>query len=87
MLVEDTSHTFKPNLSTSKGEESPEHRTKIYHSLVLRGKLRSEVWWITDRDKGGLFQPEETCPKTGLPILDVLRSKQPETFPLSAHSL
>ena len=64
-----------------------EHRAKIYHSPVLWGKLWSEVWWITDMKKGGVLHPEYTCPKTGLPILDVLRSKHPKPCPLSAHSL
>ena len=60
---------------------------KIYHRLVLRGKLRSVVRWITDREKDRVFQPGDTCPKTGQPILEVLRSKYPEARPRTAGSL
>ena len=31
------------------------HWAKIFHSLVLRGKLLSAVRWITDREKGRIF--------------------------------
>ena len=54
---------------------------------MLREKLLSAVWWITEREKGGVIHPEDTCPKTGLTVLDILQLKQPEARPLSAHSL
>ena len=34
-------------------DESAEHRAKTYHSLVLHGKLRTAVRWITERERGG----------------------------------
>ena len=39
MLVEDTARTCEKYLSTSRGEDPPEHRANIYHSLVLGEKL------------------------------------------------
>ena len=72
MLVEDTARTCAQYLSTIRGEDYPEHRAKIYHSLVLQGKLQSVLRWITDRGKGGVFKPEETCSKKGQPVLEVL---------------
>ena len=39
------------------------------------------------KEKGGVLQPDYTCPKTGLPVLDVLRPKHPETLRPLAHSL
>ena len=53
---------------------------------MIRGKLRSAVRWITDREKGGLFRPEEIPPKTGQHILKVLHWKHPEARPLTASS-
>ena len=51
MLVKDSSRTCAHYLSTSRGGGSPEHRSKIYHSLVLRGKLQLAVCWIMEREK------------------------------------
>ena len=34
-----------------------------------------------------MLHTEDTCPKTGLPVLDVLRSKHSKARPPSVHSL
>ena len=65
----------------------PYHRAKIYHSLVIRGKLRSSFHWITKREKGRVFHPEYMYPKTGQLVLEVLRSKHPLACPSTARSL
>ena len=57
-----------------------EHRAQTYHSLVLCGKLRSAVRWITERETGGVLQPRERCKKTGDRDLEVLRAKQQEAW-------
>ncbi len=49
-----------------------------YNSMILSGKLRAAVRMVTDRDPGGLFKPNDKCPKTGRPVIDVLREKHPE---------
>ena len=87
ILAEDTERTCAHYLYTSRGEDSPEHHAKIYHSLVLCGKLHSEIIWITDRDKGGVVRPGEISPKTDQPVLEVLRSKHPEYRPPMASNL
>ena len=33
---------------------------------------------VTDRDPGGLLKPNDTCLKTGRPVIDVLREKHPD---------
>ena len=43
MMLEDTARTCVQYLYTRRGYDSLEHRTKIYHSLVLWEKLRSSV--------------------------------------------
>ena len=45
------------------------------------------VRWNKEKEKGGVLQPEDTCPKTDHPALDVLRSKHPEAHPPSEKSL
>ena len=54
---------------------------------MLRGELQSAVRWITERKKGGVPHPEDTCPKIGQTVLDVLRSNKTEAHPTTAQSL
>ena len=68
ILAEYTELTCAQYLSTCRREDSPEHRAKIYHILVLCGKLHSEVRYITDREKGGVFQPGYIFPKIFQPV-------------------
>ena len=49
MLVEDTLHTCAQYLTAARKEEYTDYRAKTFHSLVLRGKLRTVVRWITER--------------------------------------
>ena len=34
-----------------------EHSINVFHRLMLRGKLRFAVRWITERDSSGLLSP------------------------------
>ena len=47
--AEDMACNCAQYLSTTRGEDTVEHRAKIFHIPVLRGKLQSAVRWITDR--------------------------------------
>ena len=58
MLVEDTLSSSTHYLTAVRREETAEHRAKTFHGLVLRGKIRTAVRWITEREKGGVLQPE-----------------------------
>ena len=87
MLVGDTLRSCEEYLTSSRREETAEHRAQTYHSLVLRGKLRSAVRWITEREPGGVLQPGRRCEKTGDRVLEVLRAKHPEARPPTAASL
>ena len=55
MLVEDTLRAYKEYLTVARREETTEHRAQTYHSLVLRGKLRTAVQWIMERETGGVI--------------------------------
>ena len=46
-------------------EETADHRAKTYHSLVLHGKLRTAVRWITEWETGVVLQPGDRCTKMG----------------------
>ena len=82
--AEDMACTCAQNISTRRREETAEHRGKIFRSLVLRDKLHSDFRWITDREKGRVFKLGDICPKTGKPVLEVLRLKHPGARPMTA---
>ena len=65
MLVDDTLCMCAQYLTVARREESDDHQSQTYHSLVLGGNLRMSVRWITDRETGGVLQPGERCKKTG----------------------
>ena len=57
ILVEDTLRSSTQYLTAVRRVETSEHRAKTFHGLVLRGKLRMAVRWITEREKGGGLTP------------------------------
>ena len=87
MLVEETLKSSTQYLTVVLQEETAEHRAKTFNGLVLRGKLRTAVRWITKREKGGVLQPDDHCTKTGERVMEVLRTKHPDARPLLAASL
>ena len=78
MMVKDTLWSCEEYLTVSRREDTAEHRAQTYHSLVLRGKLRTVVLWITEREMGGVLQPGDRGTKTGDRLMEVLRTKHPE---------
>ena len=84
MLAEDMARTCAQHLYTSRGEDTPDHQVKIFHSLVLQEKLCLAVRWIMEREKGGVFLPGKIFSKTGKPVLEVLCSKYPGDCPMKA---
>ena len=87
MLVEDTLRTCTEYLTVARREETADHRAQTFHSLVLRGELRTAVRWITERETGGVLQPGNQCTKTGDRVMEVLRYKHPEARTPTAASL
>jgi hypothetical protein len=50
-----------------------------YNSMVLDGKLRAAVCFMTGCDGGGVLLPQDACAKTGRPVMVVLLSQHPDT--------
>ena len=71
-------------LSTSRVEDTATHRAKIFNILVLQGKLRSAVRWITNRDNGRIFHLGDIYPKTVKHVLEFLLSNHSGTCPPTA---
>ena len=62
ILAEDTARTSEQYLATNRGEDSVEHRAKIFHRFVLRGDLCSAVWWITTEKSVGFSRWGASAP-------------------------
>ena len=87
MLVEDKLRTYAEYLTVAQREETAELWAQTYHSLVLRGKLRTAVMWITERETGRVLQPGHRYTKTGDRVMEVLHAKHPEARTPTAASL
>jgi hypothetical protein len=65
-LVDDT----KTEVQSRHGSQPvPDEETlaRAYNEKVLSGRLRSAVRNLTNRDEGGVLQPDDPCTKTGRP--------------------
>ena len=74
--------------SAEQRKRDHEHSMNVFHRLMLRGKLRSAVRWITERDSSGLVSPMDmTKAKTTaggmaeVSVLDALSMKHPSPGP------
>jgi hypothetical protein len=65
-------------LARVRGGKTQEQRSKKFAKLVLQGKLRMAVRWITEREKVGIFFPDEKNAKSGELVVDVLKEKHPD---------
>ena len=87
MFFKDTLRSCEGYLTVARREETTEHRAQTYQSLVLRGKLWTAIWWITERETGGVLQPGDKCTKTGYRVMEVLRTKHPKAWTHMAENL
>ena len=64
--------------AASGGEEEDEAAARSYHDTVLSGKLRQAVRQATEREVGVCILLDDQCTKTGRPVVEVLREKDPD---------
>ena len=58
-----------------------------YNNLLITGKIRETVRFLTGRDQGGILLPMDACTKTGKPVEEMLREKHPPpSLLLQQHS-
>jgi hypothetical protein len=66
-------------LPQSSGKMSDEQEAKIFSNLILQGRLREAVRFISDRQSGGVMNPEDEAGKpSGKTVLEVLIDKHPQ---------
>ena len=51
--------------------------SKVFASLMMKGKVRSAMWWLSERASGGVLDPMQEV-KKGVTVLETLKSKHPE---------
>ena len=85
--MEETLHICVQYLTAARREDSEEHRANTFHGLVLRGKLWTAVWCITEKETGGVLWTAERRNKTGGRLMEMLHTKHPEAHPPTAASL
>ena len=78
MLVQDTVRTSRSLISTKRRGMSDKKVAKTSETLVLKGKIRSAIWFATMRDKGGVLALGAIDEKSGKTVLKVLKGKHPE---------
>ena len=75
MLVEDTTRTNRAMISKVARGIPEKVITKTFTSLMLKGKIRTTMRFVTLRGTGGVLLPDEIDLKSGQPVIDVLRQK------------
>ena len=75
-LVEDLEAETRLRGGNREGTDE-ERDFRAFNARVLSGRLRSACRALTNRNGGGVLQPDDVCTKTGLPVLEVLESKHP----------
>ena len=70
-----------PRKEGTPEEEKEEDKamSRKFHSAVLSGNLRQDIYWATDREGGGCLLKEDLCTKPGRPVAEVLRGNHPDT--------
>ena len=70
------------------------HVDRVFSRLMMQGKIRAAVRWITERSSNGLLAPTDKIivndgdgTATSMSVLDVLKSKHPNPHPLHTFSL
>ena len=94
-LISDTLRLLTSNQRLKQGNNDSKQRARIFHRLVMRGKIRAATRFITQRESGGVLQPTEKDTKTymidGIPtertVLQSLKQKHPKARSVTPQTL
>ena len=62
---------------TNQDNLDDKHVLKVFASLMMKGKVRSAMRWLSERASRGLFDPIQEV-KKGVTVLETLKSTHPE---------
>ena len=85
VLVQEAVRCDKLLKSHHRARRSESHFTSVFTRLMLLGKVKAAVGWLTDKGNGCVFSHNDYIVETNsngnevkVPVLDVLRRKHPE---------
>ncbi len=78
-LVQDIIGEAMRGAGSSQGTADEDIIARKYNLMVLDGKLRTGVCFATNRGGSGVLLPQDSCTKTGRPVMEVLCSQHPDT--------
>ena len=93
LLIQDAERCDKPLHNHNKYDYDELHTTKVFTRLMLLGKVKAAVRWVSDKTRGKVLQPDESVlfkhqdgSVSNAPVLDLLQKKHPESQvpPISA---
>ena len=61
----------------NKNNLNDKHVSKVFASLLMKGKVRKAMRWLSERANGGVLDPMQEL-KKGVTVLKTLKSKHPE---------
>ena len=61
-----------------KSVDDDEGIKRRFHLMVISGRLRVEVCWVTNRSGSGMINREDLNTKNGRPVFKVVKDKHPE---------
>lgn len=66
-----------------------DHEMKVFTRLMLQGKVKDAMKWISEKGKGGVLEPSHVFDINGeeKTVFEILKEKHPEPQPLSTDRL
>ena len=83
ILIQEAERCDRALPKVTKHTNEKEHIVKVFTRLMLLGKVKAAVRWVTNRVKGEVLKPSDVIAgnedRNGLTVMDVLRSKHPNS--------
>ena len=85
LLVQEASRCDRSFRSRQRRKHNKEHIEKIFTRLMLSGKVRAAMRWLTERTKGSVLHPNDTIEmivdnnKQQLSVIEALKVKHPDS--------
>ena len=76
-LVKNIFNSARQGEGKGKCVEDDDSIARKFHSMMIEGKVRQAVPWVTNRDDGGVLHPDDVDTKIGKTVVEVLESKHP----------
>ena len=89
-LIQEAIQCDRPFQSRRWPKNRDEHTNRIFSRLMLQGKIRSAMRWLTERSKGSVLFPTDTTTivvngnETTVPVIEALKHKYLQ--PQAPHS-